>query len=600
MTLRTTTAAGVAVLTLVLPTGTPAGTGTARAARVAVPADRSDPAAGTIGLNVRRLRATGRAGGTLMYLAGGPGSAATAELRDIVGGLGPAVRRRRHLVAFDARGTGRSGLVSCPELQRDRRLRSTAAAAACAERLGARRGRFSVAEQVEDVEAVRRSVGVSRIDLFGVSYGTEIAQRYAQAYPRRVGRVVLDSVLPTEGPSAIGLEVFRGLPRVLDELCTLRRCRRGMPDPRSSVPALVERLRAGPLRAPVFDARGRARTGTLDRVALLDLLLAGDFSPGIRAALPAAVAAANRGDAALLLRLAALDERASPIPDPDVFSVGLYAATSCEGLAFPWDPSADPATRRAQAAAELARLGPAPFVPFDPETVLDADFLPLCIGWPAPVRSPAPAPPPTLPPVPMLAIAGEEDLRTPVESARTVVERNPRARLLTVPGTGHSVVSADDSGCAARAASAFLLGTRGPRRCPGPRPVVPPVAEPPASLGALGSGGTARQRVARTLRAIDRTLDDVTLALVTGAQSGGGLRGGGYRFGADGVTLRRYAFVPGVLLDGRPREDGSLRIRIRGAGAAAGTVRVDSSGRVRGRLGGRRVRGVLSAGPPQG
>jgi pimeloyl-ACP methyl ester carboxylesterase len=599
MTLRIAITAGVAVLTLVLPTGTPAGTGTASAARVTVPADRSDPSAGSLSLYVQRRRATGRSRGTLMYLAGGPGSAATAELRDIVGGLGGAVRRRRDVVAFDARGTGRSGLVSCPELQRDRRLRSTEAAAACARRLGARRGRFSVAEQVEDVEAVRRALRIERMDLFGVSYGTEIAQRYAQAHPERVGRVVLDSVLPTEGPSALGLEVFRGLPRVLDELCTQRRCRPGTPDPRSSVPALIERLRSAPLTAPVYDARGRASTGTLDRVALLDLLLAGDFSPGLRAALPAGIAAANRGDASLLLRLARLDEQAAPIPASSVFSVGLYAATSCEGLSFPWDPAADPATRRSQAAAELARLGPGPFAPFDPEVILDADFLPLCIGWPAPVRPVTPAPT-TLPPVPMLAIAGEEDLRTPVESAQVVAQRNPRTQLLTVPGTGHSVVSSDDTGCAARAATAFLLRTRGPRRCSGPRPVLPPVAEPPASLDALGGGSSVRLRIARTVRAIDRTLDDVTLALVTGAQSGGGLRGGSYRFGTAGVSLRGYAYVPGVVLDARPRSDGSLRIRIRGGGAAAGTVRVASSGRVTGRLGGRRVRAALSAGPPQG
>jgi pimeloyl-ACP methyl ester carboxylesterase len=599
MTLRTATTAGIAVLTLLLPAATPAGTGTAEAARVSVPADRTDPSAGSISLYVRRLRATGRARGTVMYLAGGPGSAATAELGDVVSGLGPRVRRARDIVAFDARGTGRSGAVACPELQRDRRLRSTAAAAACARRLGARRGRYSVAAQVEDVEAVRRSLGVARLDLFGVSYGTEVAQRYAQSHPDRVGRVVLDSVLPAEGPSALGLELFRGLPRVLDELCTMKRCPRGTPDPRSSVAALVERLRAAPLRAAVYDTRGRARTGTLDRVALLDLLLAGDFSPGIRAAFPAAVAAATGGDAAPLLRLAELDRRASPLPETTAFSVGLYAATSCEGLQFPWDPAADPATRRSQAAAELARLGAGPFAPFDPDTILDADFLPLCVGWPAPVRPPAPAPT-TLPPLPMLAIAGEEDLRTPVESARTVVERNPRARLLTVPGTGHSVVSSDDSGCAARAARAFLLGTSGPRTCRGPTPVLPAIGAPPAGLADLGRGGTRRRNAARTLRAIDATLDDVTLALVTGARTGGGLRGGGYRFGARGVTLRRYAYVPGVRLDARPRADGSLRIDVRGGGAAAGTVRVTSSGRVAGRLGGRRVRGVLSAGPPQG
>lgn len=596
MTFKLRIATSAAALTMVLPA---LAAQDAQAARVRVPVDRANPSAGQFSLYVERYRATSRARRTLLYVAGGPGSAGTAEARALVEALGPSLRRRYEVVAYDPRGTGRSGAFRCPELQRDPTLRSTRAAAACARRLGARRSSTTVAEQAEDVEAIRRSLGVRRIDLYGVSFGTEVVQRYLQAHPDRVGRIVLDSVLPPEGPSSLGLEVFAGMPRVLGVLCARRRCPPGMPSPAAEVPALVGQLRSAPLTAPVVDARGRRATARLDPVALLDVLLAGDFSPALRPALPGAVAAARRGDAAPLLRLRALDRAAAGAQPASVFSVGQYAATSCESLELPWNPAADPASRRAQAQQRIAEMGATPFAPFDGQTVLDADFLPLCLAWPAQARAPQP-PPRQVPPVPALLLAGEEDLRTPVESARDAASRNPKARVLTVPGVGHAVLPSDDSRCAERAVRAFLTQTRGPRSCRGPRPYVAPVPVPPASIDAFGPGGSAARDARRTLRAVDATLDDAVLALSIGGERGGGLRGGTYAVRDAGVVLRRYEHVPGVRLDADPRPDGSSRIRVSGPAAARGTIVLRSGGRVSGTLAGRRVSGSLPAGPPDG
>jgi hypothetical protein len=58
-------------------------------------------------------------------------------------------------------------------------------AARCAERLGARRGFHRTVDIVEDLEAVREALGVERISLIGVSYGTLVAQSYAARYPAR-------------------------------------------------------------------------------------------------------------------------------------------------------------------------------------------------------------------------------------------------------------------------------------------------------------------------------------------------------------------------------------------------------------------------------
>jgi pimeloyl-ACP methyl ester carboxylesterase len=595
--MKTRIACGVAALMMVLP-GLAASD--ARAARVTVPVDRADPSKGSLSLYVERTRATAGRKRTLLYLAGGPGSAATAEASDVVASLGDAARRTTELVAFDARGTGKSALISCPALQRDRTLRSTAAALECAASLGAKRSFTRVDEQVEDIEAVRAALRISKWSLLGVSYGTEVAQRYAQRYPARVERMVLDSVLPPEGPSALSLEVFAGMERVLGTLCARRRCVPGMPSPVTGVAELVRQLRAAPLTARVVDARGRSQARTLDPVGLLDILIAGDFNPALRLALPSAIAAARAGDAAPLLRLRALDQAATPLPKTDAFSVGQYAATSCESLELPWDGAADPATRRAQAAERLAALGPDAVAPFDPQTVADGDFLPLCLGWPAPAR-PSVAPPREVPSVPALLIAGEEDLRTPLESARDAASRNPRARVLVVGGVGHSVLTSDDSGCAARAARRFLLAaaTRSPSRCAGPEAYVPPVPLTPRGAGAgFGPAGTVNERVRRTLRVIDATLNDAVVAISAGSARGGGLYGGTYRARDGGIALDDYVYVPGVRVSVEPLRGRSARIRVRGSGVLAGTITLRRTGRVTGRLGGRRITGSLPAGPP--
>jgi pimeloyl-ACP methyl ester carboxylesterase len=348
------------------------------------------------------------------------------------------VRRSHDVVSVDARGTGRSRVVDCRSLQGDARTRSGAGAAACAARLGRRRGAYVVREQVADLEAVRRALRVPRIDLLGTSYGTRVALRYAQAHPARVGRLVLDSVVPPEGPSPVAAEILGAMPRVLGDLCAAARCRRYAGDLTAEVGSLVAALRSAPLRAAIPDGRGRPRRHAIDRVGLLDLLLEGDFSQGLRDALPAAIAGARRGDPAPLLRLHRLAVAASSRPVLRSFSVGAYAAGSCEDLSLPWDPAADPQTRARQAAERLTAQGEGAFAPFDVQTVVDADFLALCRGWPAPrvQADPAAEAAVPLPAAPMLLLSGAEDLRTPVEEARAVAARAPRARLLVVPRVG--------------------------------------------------------------------------------------------------------------------------------------------------------------------
>src|SRR5829696_2458083 len=150
----------------------------AECARVRVPLDRSGALKGSVALRVARYGEPSRKP-TLLYLSGGPGGAGVREFADVlfeVGGLA----RRYQLVSYDQRGTGYSGLLRCPALERDPRLRSTSAGEKCAASLGSRRGLYGTRESVEDIEALRVALGVEKLTLFGISYGTKLALAYAR------------------------------------------------------------------------------------------------------------------------------------------------------------------------------------------------------------------------------------------------------------------------------------------------------------------------------------------------------------------------------------------------------------------------------------
>ena len=160
-----------------------------RCARVTVPLDRAGQVKGKVALRVLRARATGRRRGVVVLLAGGPGQSAVAAYVD--GGLGPLapMRRTHDIVVFDQRGSGGSGLLRCPELERANILRAARPAARCAAKLGPRRAFYTSRDTADDLDAVRRALGVSKLSLYGVSYGTRTATAYALRYPARVQRL---------------------------------------------------------------------------------------------------------------------------------------------------------------------------------------------------------------------------------------------------------------------------------------------------------------------------------------------------------------------------------------------------------------------------
>ncbi len=593
------TAAVLAVLaSLGLPAGSTAATWRhcrgempeTKCATLKVPLDRTGALPGVVPLKLARL-SSDTALPTLVYLSGGPGGAGIEEMLAVMP-LAPVLTDRYRVVGFDQRGTGGSGLLRCPKLERDVRLRSPSAGADCARRLGAARTKYTTPDSVEDLEAIRVELGVERLTLFGISYGTELALAYARAHPDHVDRMILDSVVDPDDRDPFGLAGFRAMAPSLTGLCP-GRCRGVSRDPLADVAKLAARLRTRDLRGRAYDRRGKGHRRSVGPTAIADLLYDSDYNPPLRAAMPAAVRAALAGDAAPLVRLSAEGDGLADLPSPKSFSSARYA-TVCEETPLPWDAATPFEGRLAEATRRATELGPAAFAPFDLRTAA-ADEIGLCLGWPGVPSGRVAAPEAPYPAVPTLILQGGEDLRTPPEGSADVALDIPGSQRVVVPGVGHAVVGGDPSGCGVRALKRFVEGRPAGGDCPRVGTGVPALALPPARLRAVRPLRGTRGRVGRTAAAIGVTVDDLVFSLSPAflAYSGGGLRGGSFAVRAQSVVMKRFSAVRGVWISGSAR-NGVLRLRVGGRAAARGRVTLRRGGRLRGRLGGRRVNARVS------
>ena len=580
------------------PCGKPTGV---LCADIPVPLDRTGVVPGTVSLHVEELPAPGVPRGVVFLIAGGPGQGSAH-----VYGLGDesAVSLYRFLfpgytlVAYDDRGTGASGLLDCPALQRASTADTErAAATACAAQIGPQRDFYSTGVHAEDLESVRTALGFDKVALFGVSYGTKLAMAYALAHPDHVERLLLDSVLPPEQPDPYEANVLRDLPTTLASFCSDGGCRGATSDFAGDVVAVANKLAAKPLVGKVAETNGRTKTVTIAGVDLLSMILGADLSPGLAAELPAVIKAARVGNTQPLLRVADLQSSGGLEPSIEL-SDALYAATVCHDGPFPWSPDTPIADRPALEQAAIAALPAGSFGPFGTWAARfgNADF---CLDWPSPAGGAALGAGP-LPNVPVLAISGGFDMRTPTEGAAAVVARFPQGKLLVVPGIGHSAVTADFSACAARAVHSWMTNAAVPATCARPKALVVPVPGLPAP-------GPAKPKrpagPAATFAIVSKTIREAEAAwLMTAGLSGSADRVpalyGGYLVATSGQTFKlvKYSIAHGVAVTGTLKIaktgppivfQGSFTIT--GAGASTGVLGLQN-GVLRGALGGRLFR----------
>jgi pimeloyl-ACP methyl ester carboxylesterase len=176
--------------------------------RFTVPEDRRDPRSRRIEIGFVRFRSTSpNPGAPIVYLAGGPGGSGVATARGPRQPIFLALRAVADVIALDQRGVGLSNHI--PPCTARRRLDpaqvlSEATLSAyyaetfrdCVGRwraAGVAVGGYDTEQSADDLEDLRRGLGVPKLDLWGISYGTHLAFAAMRRHPRSIGRIALAS-----------------------------------------------------------------------------------------------------------------------------------------------------------------------------------------------------------------------------------------------------------------------------------------------------------------------------------------------------------------------------------------------------------------------
>ncbi len=200
----------------------------AECATAIAPMDWNDPTKGEpVELALVRQPATGgKPQGSLFSNPGGPGGSGFDFVAQSYGFFSDDLRENFDLVGWDPRGVGRSSAVYCrddagmdeyfygvpdnytqmtPQQQLEwETAKSQRFAADCLKGTGELLGYVDTNSTVHDLDLLRALVGDPKLFYFGLSYGTDIAAKYIDQFPERVGRVVLDGATD---PTVPGFEV---------------------------------------------------------------------------------------------------------------------------------------------------------------------------------------------------------------------------------------------------------------------------------------------------------------------------------------------------------------------------------------------------------
>ena len=393
------------------------------------------------------LPALVRNDGAVFPIAGGPGESAV----DLIGyylanGLA-SVRSHHDLVFVDQRGTGASNPLQCPTIFTDPRtalleLIPLGEVQKCHTKLSgvANLAMYGTDNAADDLDDVRTALAYDRIELFGGSYGTAVAQVYARRHPEHVRALLLQSVdtLDSRPPLPFAAGAQHALDEVMTACAAQSKCNHAFPALRTHFAALLARFDVGALPVVVRNLRdGSTQSYHMSKAVFADRLRQILYSPQASTIVPLILERAEDGDMQPLATSIAFltKDLETGIAQGEWLSV-----TCAEDVAFISDAEVaamsansflgDLRIRAQQAACKIWN------VPSAPSSFIE------------PVRTNAPT----------LMISASDDPATPAQFAKKQLQYMPNARQVVVPNGGH-----DNSSICLNTIIASFLNTGNPK-----------------------------------------------------------------------------------------------------------------------------------------
>jgi pimeloyl-ACP methyl ester carboxylesterase len=402
--------------------------------KLSVPENRKKPNSNLIELAFVRFKSTAaNPGPPIVYLAGGPGGSGIGAARGTRFPLFMAMRAIGDVIAFDQRATGMSRpSLECTdalgypvdkpgdptELVKLYQARARSCTAALKEK-GIDITGYNTNESADDLEDLRKALGVEKISLWGISYGTHLALATIRRHEKSIHRVILAGV---EGP-AHTWKLPSNIQANVEKISHLAKVD---PQLNDHVPNLLELMRTvldglekQPVTVNVIDPRSRQTVGVTLGKFDLQQATAGVIGNSEVAGIPALYYALSKGNTThILVRTFAQmigRSRQGPIGS------AMPAAMDCASGAEP------ERLRRIEREAKTTLLGSAIDFPF-PGVCAGLDNLDLGSAFRSPLRTKVPA----------LFISGTLDARTPVSNADEVRKGFANNTHLIIDGAVHS------------------------------------------------------------------------------------------------------------------------------------------------------------------
>ena len=429
-----------------------------------VPENRDQPQGREVKLKVAVLKAKRTAGvEPLVYLSGGPGDAPLVASTPGADALAEGdwwnetavIRRKRDVIILSQRGAG----GSTPNLDCfDNRMTEPAKArrravteqqereilARCRANIDRRKidlSMYNTPVLADDVADLATAMGLSRINIYGVSYGTRWGLEVMRRHPGLVRAAVLDGVYPPQinGEQNEPAIVRRAFEQLYADCAADALCRERHPDLRATVEGVIEAADREPIDLTLALEDG-SQSVKLDGTKLLSVLL-NMMREGEAASIPETMGAVKRGDLRLVRLFAEdLESNDGGLLEQNAQQFdGLYNSIECRET---W-PMVDRAARR-NAIEENGVYG------LNAKASKSPTF---CPAWRV-AAAPAADRQPVKSAVPTLLLSGTFDWLTPPLWAREAARTLSAARNVVFRAQGHGVVVQDP--CAARLRDSFI------------------------------------------------------------------------------------------------------------------------------------------------